>query len=84
MSTHHRVGGAAASNIVSTIRRVSVEPELAPELQFHEDYVLRNDAYFRHAYKELIPFFVEAWDEFQHPRPVSLPSLNAPLGADGG
>ena len=84
MPTHHRVGGAAVSNIVSTIRCVSVEPELGHELQFQEDYVLRNDAYFRHAYKELIPFFVEAWNEFQHPRPVSLPSLNAPKGGEGG
>ena len=74
MPTHHRVGGAAKSNIVSTIRRVPVEPEHGPELQFH----VRNDAYFRHAYKELIPFFVKAWNEFQHPRPVSLPRLNAP------
>ncbi len=83
MPTRHRVGGAASSNIVSTIRRVSPEPEHGPELQFHEDYVLRNDAYFRHAYKELIPFFVQAWNEFQHPRPVSLPKLNAPEGAAG-
>ena len=77
MPTRHRVGGAAISNIVSTIRRVSLEPERGPELQFHEDYVLRNDAYFRHAYKELIPFFVKAWNAFQYPRPVSLPILNA-------
>ncbi len=77
MTTHHRVGGAVSSNIVSTIRRVSVEPEHGPELQFHDDYVLRNDVYFRHAYKELIPFFVGAWNEFQHPRPSTLPTLNA-------
>ncbi|MDE0174263.1 MAG: hypothetical protein OYH76_24705 [Defluviicoccus sp.] len=82
--THHRVGGAAKPNIVSIIRGVSLEPEHSPELQFNEDYVLRNDAYFRHAYKELIPFFVEAWNEFQHPRPVSLPKLNTTDGADGG
>ncbi len=84
MPTHHRVGGAASSNIVSTIRRVSLEPERGPELRFHEDYVLRNDAYFRHAYKELIPFFVKAWNEFQHSRPVSLPKLDAPGEAGGG
>ena len=83
MSTRHRVGGAASSNIVSTIRGVPVEPEHGPELQFHEDYVLRNDTNLRHAYKELIPFFVEAWNEFQYPRPISLPKLNAPVGADG-
>lgn len=83
MPTQHRVGAAAIPNIVSTIRGVSVEPEHGPELQFHENYVLRNDAYFRHAYWELIPFFVEAWNEFQHPRPVFLPKLNAPKGADG-
>ncbi len=84
MPTHHRVGGAAVSDIVSTIRGVSVEPELGPELQFHENYVLRNDAYFRHAYRELIPFFVKAWNEFQHPRPASLPGLNVPGGAGAG
>ncbi len=82
--SHHRVGGAAIPNIVSTIRGVSLEPEPGPELQFHENYVLRNDAYFRHAYKELIPFFVEAWNEFQHPRPIFLPKLNAPEGVGGG
>ena len=81
--THHRVGGAARPNIVSTIRGVSLEPEERPELRFHEDYVLRNDVYFRHAYKELIPFFVKAWNEFQHPRPVSLPKPDAPGEVDG-
>ena len=80
--THRRVGGAASSDIVSTIPGVSLKPDGSPELQFHEDYVLENNAYFRHAYKVLIPFFVKAWSEFQNPRPVSLPKLNEPDDAD--
>ena len=55
-----------------------MEPEADPQLQFQEDYVLENDPYFRHAYEALIPFFVEAWDEFQYPRPVMLPRIRAP------
>ena len=82
MPTHHRVGGAASADIVSTIRGVSLEPDVDPELQFHEDYVLEKDVYFRHAYKVLIPFFVKAWSEFQYPRPNSLPKLNEPEDAD--
>ena len=82
MPTHHRVGGAAIPDIVSTIRSVSLEPEDGPELQFQGDYVLENNVYFRHAYKELIPFFVEAWDEFQCPRPNFLPQLNETKDAD--
>ena len=82
LSPCHRVGAAAGSDIVSTVRGVSLEPEGASHLQFQDDYVVGNNAYFRHAYKELIPFFVEAWNEFQYPRPVTLPKLRAPEGTD--
>ena len=82
MPTCHRVGGAASADIVSTIRGVSLEPDVDPELQFHEDYVLDKDVYFWHAYKLLIPFFVKAWSEFQYPRPDSFPKLNEPEDAD--
>ena len=82
MPTRHRVGSAASSDIVSTIRGVSLEPERGPELQFGQDYVLKGNAYFRHAYKELIPFFVQAWNEFQYPRPDSLPKPTAPVDSD--
>ena len=78
VETLHRVGGAAGSDIFSTIRGVSLEPEDGPQLQFQEDYALQNNAHFRHAYKMLMPFFVDAWNEFQYPRPVTLPNVWTP------
>ena len=82
METHYRAGGAASSDILSTIRNVSLEPDDDPQLEFKEDYVIKNNAYFRHAYKALIPFFVEAWNEFQYPRPAILPMPPALEGTD--
>ena len=79
----NRVGGAASSDIFSTIRGVSLEPEDNPNLQFQEDYGLQNNAYFRHAYKTLIPFFVDAWNEFQYPRPLTLPKILTPEDTEG-
>ena len=75
-------GAQPSADIVSTIRGVSLEPDVDPELQFHVDYLLDKDVYFRHAYKVLIPFFVKAWSEFQYPRPDSLPKINEPEDAD--
>ena len=77
MSPRRRVGSAAGADIVYTISGVSLEPGEHSNMQFHEAYVLDNDPYFRHAYMTLIPFFVQAWNEFQYPRPEFLPKLPA-------
>ena len=82
MEPHHRVGCAASPDIFSMIQGVSLEPEADLQLQFQEDYVLQNDPYFRHAYKALIPFFIQVWDEFQYLRPVTLPGIRASEGTD--
>lgn len=78
MTPQNRVGCSARADIVSTISEVSLEPSEHSDLQLHETYDLNNDAYFRHAYEALIPFFLEAWNEFQYPRPAFLPKLNEP------
>ena len=76
VSPQHTVGHCARADIVATISEVSLEPSEHSGLLLHETYVLDNDEYFRHAYKALIPFFLQVWNEFQHPRPDFLPKLN--------